>query len=245
MQALFFANWKMHGDTAFVNEWTAKFVPPPNCQIVVCPPLPYLATVRAALPTMVAIGAQNVARWIDNGTYTGEVSARMAADSGCRYALIGHSERRVLLHETDKDCAAKIAATVTAGMCPVLCVGESIEERAAGKTDDVIHRQLQALSASGVKLTEAVIAYEPVWAIGSGNTPTVDEIARVRRHLRQWLITENPTIGDKIPLLYGGSVSLSNVDMLGQSDMNGGLVGGASLQPTLFSDICAHSGINR
>ena len=238
---LFIANWKMHGGMDFIHHWAQNFTPPNTAQVVVCPPFPYLSAVRAALPATIAVGAQNIARWAEDGAHTGEVSARMLAECGCRYGLVGHSERRLLCGEDDQQCVDKIIAAAGAGLCPILCVGETQQQRDAGDTTAVIDRQLTALDGMAAEdfAAKMAVAYEPVWAIGSGKTPSANEISDIRQYIQQKLIVKMGAFGSTITLLYGGSVTPDNIAMAIQTGMGGCLVGGASLRPDVFADICA------
>ena len=240
---LFVANWKMHGDTAMLADWAERFVPPVSGQTVVCPPFPYIAAARAILPKQVAVGAQNVAA-AATGAHTGEVSAYMLAESGCQYVIVGHSERRAQ-GETDAQCAAKLAAAVAAGLAPILCVGESAAERNAGQTAAVVERQLMALTAAANDdvWRLAAVAYEPVWAIGSGQTPSSTSLAAVQKNIRRQLIAQTSAFGGTMAVLYGGSVKSENARMLGDAGMDGGLIGGASLDAAMFAGICRNSGL--
>ncbi len=227
----------MHGDLNAVAEWAARFSPPPACDVVFCPPFPYLAAARAALPKSVAVGAQTLFGGAREGAHTGEVSARMLADIGCRYALVGHSERRAA-GESSADCAAQIAAAAAAGLSPILCVGETEAQRE--RADETVARQLRALKTLPPGAPCAV-AYEPVWAIGSGKTPSAEDLARRRAAIRQWLISQKGAVGGKIRILYGGSIKAENADLLDRAGMDGGLAGGASLDAAVFLRICRTS----
>jgi len=245
-QPLVIGNWKMHGSQC-TNEVLLDALLPAlagleGVEVVLCPPSPYLSQVDARLGgTAIALGAQNLnAR--ESGAYTGEVSALMLKDLHCRYVLIGHSERRSLYGETDADTAQKFAAAKAAGLIPVLCVGETLQERHKGETEAVVARQLQAvIDALGIEaLGGAVIAYEPVWAIGTGETATPAQAQAVHAFIRRLLAHQSKAIADRVPLLYGGSVKADNAAALfGQADVDGGLVGGASLNAGAFSRICA------
>ena len=230
-QKLFLANWKMHGDSQKIAEWSARFAPPPDVETALCPPFPYLSAARNALPKSVGIGAQAVSG-AQNGAHTGEVSAIMLADAGCRYVLVGHSERRAA-GETDSDCAAQIAAAAAAQLTPVLCVGETAGQQA----EETASRQLRALE-SLPENAPCAVAYEPVWAIGSGKTPAPDALLHIRGVIRNRLISQKGAFGGKIRILYGGSVSQDNADLLAAAEMDGGLVGGASLDADGFAEIC-------
>jgi len=214
-------NWKMHGSREAIRALLDALVAGSanvSVQCVVCPPFPYLAQVAERLRgTALALGAQNVSEHAQ-GAYTGEVSASMLVDFGCRYAIVGHSERRQLYGETDAQIAAKFAAARDAGLTPILCVGETLDEREAGRTQEVVARQLGA-----VKFAGGVVAYEPVWAIGTGRNATPEQAQEVHAFLRERLPR-----GTQI--LYGGSVKPQNaVAIFAMPDVNGGLIGGASL----------------
>ncbi|MGU9950994.1 MAG: triose-phosphate isomerase [Gammaproteobacteria bacterium WSBS_2016_MAG_OTU1] len=240
---LFVANWKMYGDTAMLARWAKEFVLPDNCRVVVCPPAPYLATACRLLPT--AVGAQNICRYGSDGAHTGEMSARMVADVGGAYTIVGHSERRAL-GETDEECADKLAAAVQADLSPILCIGETAAERDNGQTFAALKQQLHALAIAAktaAVFDKIAIAYEPMWAIGSGKTPAVDDLKNAQKYIREQLIAQTTAFGNIIPILYGGSVHPDNANMLGAASMNGGLVGGASLDAVAFGEICRQSGV--
>ena len=208
--------------------------------VVVCPPFPYLASAREQLPAAIGLGAQNVSDQAE-GAFTGEVAASMLAEAGCGYVIIGHSERRALYAESDAQIADKFAQVQAAGLIPVLCVGETLAEREAGNTDAVVCGQLQAVvDAVGVAaFARAVVAYEPVWAIGTGKTASPEQAQAVHARLRQSLAENDPDIAQSLRLLYGGSVKADNAALLfAQSDIDGGLIGGASLTADSFIAIC-------
>jgi triosephosphate isomerase (TIM) len=239
------ANWKMnHGPSqarAFVAAFLARFSPRADRTIVLFPPALSLATVRDALADRrdVRLGVQNI-HHEDKGAFTGEASAPMAADAGASFALVGHSERRHVFGETDAATARKCAAALRAGLVPMLCVGETIEEREAGRTEEVVLRQLQA----GVAMLEPdqvrtlVVAYEPVWAIGTGRTATPDDAAAVHDVLHRALSGLCEGQSRAVPVLYGGSVNGSNAaSLLAAPGVDGLLVGGASLDPESWTAI--------
>ncbi len=244
-EKLVIANWKMHGTSAANAHLIHGLLPVlqglEGVQIAICPPLPYLAQVSDLLgDTPVALGAQNLSERTQ-GAFTGEVSAEMLADLGCNYALVGHSERRSLYGETDALVAMKFEAALRANLVPVLCLGETIHQRRAGNTNAVIGSQLRAvLHQVGItQLTRGVIAYEPVWAIGTGETASPAQAQAVHRYIRQLLAEHDPVAAAGIPLLYGGSVKADNAAQLfEQADIDGGLIGGASLDPAAFEAIC-------
>ena len=198
----------------------------------VCVPSPYLAQARAALEgSGVAWGAQDVSRF-DKGAYTGEVSGAMLADLGCRYAIVGHSERRTIFGEPDLLVAEKFAAARRAKLTPIFCVGETLEEREQSRTEAVLARQLDALlQHCGVKELEgAIVAYEPVWAIGTGRTATSAQADEAQAFLRGRVAAQDAGIAGRLPILYGGSVKAANAaELFSMPNVDGGLVGGASL----------------
>ncbi|MBM3367096.1 MAG: triose-phosphate isomerase [Betaproteobacteria bacterium] len=232
-------NWKMHGslagNRALVEAVKAGAARLTGARCAVCVPYPYLSHVAELLcGSMVALGAQNASEHAQ-GAFTGEVSAAMLAEFGCRYVLVGHSERRQLYGDGDGQVAAKFAAVQAAGMTPVLCVGETLEERDAGRTEATVARQLDAvLSRSGKEaFATAVLAYEPVWAIGTGRTASPEQAQAVHAFLRERVLT-----GTRI--LYGGSVKPGNAEALfSQRDVDGGLIGGAALVAEDFLAILA------
>jgi triosephosphate isomerase len=224
-------NWKMHGNRASVAALLDSLVKEnPGSGCAVCPPFPYLAQVAERLRgSAIAWGAQNLSEHAQ-GAYTGEVSAAMLAEFGCRYAIVGHSERRQIYGETDAQAAAKFKAARAAGLTPILCVGETLAERDAGKTEAVVERQLLAVAEKN-SLENAVIAYEPVWAIGTGRNATPEQAQAVHAFLRKRVPAETP-------ILYGGSVKPQNAAAIfAMPDVDGGLIGGASLVAKDFLDI--------
>lgn len=238
-------NWKMHGSrsmaTALVNDIVAG--KPASIDVAVFPPFPYLAELAwQHAEAGLGIGAQDVSMHEGQGAYTGEVSAAMLADVGARWALVGHSERRQYHGESDELVARKFAAARAGGLTPILCVGETLEQREAGQTEMVIGRQLQAaLTVNGIaSFDTAVIAYEPVWAIGTGRTATPEMAQQVHAFIRSQLEKEDVTISRLTRLLYGGSVKAANAaELFVQADVDGGLIGGASLAASDFLGICA------
>jgi triosephosphate isomerase len=219
-------NWKMHGsrgsNQALLDALLTDLGATRNAECAVCVPYPYLEQVAARLRgTPIAWGAQNVSEH-DHGAYTGEVSAAMLVEFGCRYVLVGHSERRQLYGESDAQVAAKFAAAQRAGLTPILCVGETLEEREGGRTQEVVARQLDAVLTQS-KLGSAVLAYEPVWAIGTGRNATPEQAQDVHAFLRK-------RTGNEVRILYGGSVKAQNAAAIfAKPDVDGGLIGGASL----------------
>ena len=217
-----------------------------DAQVVICPPCVYLADCAALLKgSSIALGAQNLYH-APSGAYTGEISAAMLVDFQCRYVIVGHSERRALFGESDDDVAHKAIAAVKAGLTPILCVGEQLDERETGRTKEVVARQLDAVlhSAGGMAaLDHAVIAYEPVWAIGTGMTASPQQAQDVHAFIRQRIAGRNADLAEKIQLLYGGSVKAANAaELFSMPDIDGGLIGGASLQASEFLAICRAAG---
>lgn len=212
-----------------------------SAEVAVCVPYPYLAQARSVLEgSRVAWGAQDVSEHAQ-GAYTGEVSGAMLADFGCRYVLVGHSERRSFYGDTDAVVAAKFAAAQKAGLLPVLCVGESLAEREAGITGEVVTRQIDAvLAANGIEsFARAVVAYEPVWAIGTGRTASPQQAQEVHALIRARFARDSAGIAAGLRILYGGSVKANNAaELFGQADIDGGLIGGASLVAADFLAIC-------
>jgi triosephosphate isomerase len=243
-------NWKMNGSgstiSTLIEEILAGHEPgsrasEPAVDVVVFPPYPYLPLVQSLLEgSTLAWGGQNLNPH-PSGAHTGEVSAPMLREFGCRYVLTGHSERRALYGENDLDVAARFCAAQAAGLTPVLCVGETIEQREAGETEAVVERQLDAvLDKTGISaFSQAIVAYEPVWAIGTGLTATPEQAQAVHAFIRDKLTRRDDRIGDSLRILYGGSVNGSNAaDLFARADIDGGLVGGASLKAADFLAIC-------
>jgi len=208
-----------------------------SAQLAVCPPAIFLAQVAEMIEgSTIGLGAQNVCDQA-SGAYTGEISADMLKEVGCRYAIVGHSERRALYGESDDLVAARCAMAAQAGLIPILCVGETLEERQQGVTESVVARQLDAvIDAQGVAIfANAVIAYEPVWAIGTGQVATPEQAQAVHAFIRGKMAALDATIAGKLQILYGGSMNPGNAgDLLSQADIDGGLIGGASLKAADF-----------
>ncbi len=228
-------NWKLHGSRQFATELVGQVaagLPLAGVELVILPPLPYLGDlVEDFEGTALAFGSQDVS-CNEKGAYTGEVSAAMLVDVGARYGLVGHSERRQYHHESSELVARKFAAAVNAGLTPVLCVGETLEQREAGQTEQVIAAQLApVLDLAGVgAFAGAVVAYEPVWAIGTGRTASPEQAQAVHAFIRGEVAGRDARIADSLPILYGGSVKPGNAaELFAQPDVDGGLVGGASL----------------
>ena len=236
-------NWKMNGSMA-ANETLVQALIAGSanwkCLVAVCVPAPYLAQVqRLASGSGIELGAQDVSQHAF-GAFTGEVSAEMLREFGARYAIVGHSERRQYHGETDVAVAAKAQSALAAGITPIVCVGETLAEREAGHTEEVVKRQLAAvIHTNGHCISEIVVAYEPVWAIGTGKTASPEEAQQVHAVLRGQLRAATAQ-ADRVHIIYGGSMNAANAaQLLGQADIDGGLVGGASLKAADFLSIIA------
>ncbi|MBZ0067993.1 MAG: triose-phosphate isomerase [Thiobacillus sp.] len=235
-------NWKMHGSLAENAALLAALKSAlAGIKAVVCVPFPFLAQAQAELTgSSIAWGAQNVSEQA-KGAFTGEVSAAMLLEFGCTYVIVGHSERRSLYGESDALVASKYKAAQAAGLIPILCVGESLEERESGVTEAVVARQLDAvIEAAGVgSLAKAVIAYEPVWAIGTGKTASPEQAQAVHAFIRGKIAALDAAVADQLVIQYGGSVKAANAaELMAQPDIDGGLIGGASLVADEFVAIC-------
>ncbi len=243
-------NWKMNGDSAANSELVGGIIAglsglddkADNVEVLVCPPFPYLAAVSELVKgSALRLGAQNVSAHA-SGAHTGETSPAMLGDVGCEFALVGHSERRTLYGETSGQVAAKFVAAQAAGLTPVLCVGETLAERESESTEAVINQQLAAvIDTSGIgAIASAVIAYEPVWAIGTGMTATPEQAQDVHRYIRGVLEALDADVAAGVQILYGGSVKGDNAaGLFGMPDIDGGLIGGASLKAADFLAIIA------
>ncbi len=239
-------NWKMHGNKAFIKDLmtglNALSEHAINTTVAICPPYAYIDYAQKCLMTdNISIGAQNMCVEPEKGAFTGEISAMMLKDLGCSYVILGHSERRAIYGETDSQVASKVKVAISAGLTPILCVGETLIEREAGQVAEVIARQLDAV-LSGVGITgfaTLVIAYEPVWAIGTGKTASAAQAQEVHKFIREKLSKLNDDIANRIIIQYGGSVNPSNAkELFSQPDIDGGLIGGASLKSKDFIAIC-------
>ena len=242
-------NWKMNGNLAanrvLLDELVGTVGRIPGVKSAVCPPYPYLAQVQQVLSgSGIAWGAQDVSQF-DSGAYTGEVSGAMLVDFGCRYVIVGHSERRTLFGDTSEIVAEKYAAALKSGLTPILCVGETLREREAGSTEAVVAAQLRAvLERNGVQsFAHAVIAYEPVWAIGTGKTATPEQAQAVHGFIRKSMAAKDVAVAERVQVLYGGSVKAGNApELFAMPDIDGGLIGGASLDAQEFAKICQAAG---
>jgi len=248
-QPLVAGNWKMNGSKesikALLDGIKAGIGDVNEAQAALCAPAVYLGEVESQLQgTTIAWGAQNLSHEA-SGAFTGEISASMINDFGCAYVIVGHSERRALYGEDDAMVAKKYAAARAAGLKPILCVGETLEEREQGVTNDVVARQLDAVIAlEGVDaLKDGVVAYEPVWAIGTGKTASPEQAQEVHAFIRQRIAEQSADVAEQVQVLYGGSMNAGNAaELLAMADIDGGLIGGASLKAEDFLTICRAAG---
>ncbi|MGD8588164.1 MAG: triose-phosphate isomerase [Chromatiales bacterium] len=238
-------NWKMNGSLEGVQELLSGILAGlgevKNADVAVCPPYVYIPAVQQQLTgSAIAWGAQDLSTE-QAGAYTGEIAASMLKDFSCTYAIVGHSERRTYHKESDELVAKKFAVARAAGLVPILCIGETLEEREAGITEQVVARQLDAvIDLEGVDaLADGVIAYEPVWAIGTGKTATPEQAQDVHAFIRGRVAAKSATVAEGLRILYGGSMKPDNAkELIGKPDIDGGLIGGASLKPADFLGIC-------
>jgi len=236
-------NWKMNASKVMLNELLAGITAnaPQQADVVVFPPAPYLLAAADKLQgSSVKFGGQNL-NANNSGAYTGEVSASMLVDCGCEAVLVGHSERRTLFAETDADVLAKTEAALAAGLVPYVCIGETLAERDANKTEAVVEQQIDAVlnGLTVQQLAKCVFAYEPVWAIGTGKTATPEQAQQVHAFIRGLIAAKDEELALNSHILYGGSVKASNAkELFDQEDIDGGLVGGASLKAEEFLGIC-------
>ncbi|MDJ0761050.1 MAG: triose-phosphate isomerase [Woeseiaceae bacterium] len=234
-------NWKLNGSLAANAELLDGIIAGASADapvdLLVCPPYPYLAGIADKLEgTGIAVGAQNVSQQA-SGAFTGEVAASMLVESGCTHVLVGHSERRSLYGESSKTVAEKFEAAQAAKLIPVLCIGETLEEREAGRTEAVVSEQLDAvIEQVGVQaLADSILAYEPVWAIGTGMTATPEQAQDVHKFIRERIAGLDASVAEGLRILYGGSVKGSNAaGLFAMADIDGGLIGGASLKADDF-----------
>ena len=239
-RSLVIGNWKMNGTRASAESLALGIIAGLGADIgdiAVCVPYVYLASVGEVVKgSRLALGSQNVADKA-SGAYTGEISASMLKEFNCQYALVGHSERRSYYGDSDQSVAARFMQAQAEGIIPVLCIGETLDEREQNKTFAVIDEQLDAvINAAGIEaFNNAVIAYEPVWAIGTGRTASDEQAQEVHQHIRQYIAAKDQTIADKIQILYGGSAKPDNAKgLFAMPDIDGGLIGGASLDAESF-----------
>ncbi len=246
-QPMVAGNWKMNGSSSSVSELIDGIkagIGAANAEVVVCPPFIYIPAVASAIAgSDIHLGAQNMCDQ-DSGAFTGEVAGPMLKDVGCEYVIIGHSERRAIYGESDEITANKYAAVLKNNLKPIFCVGETLEEREQGITEQVVARQIDAiLEGSGVaSLANAVLAYEPVWAIGTGKTATPEQAQEVHAFIRGKITEQDAGIAEGLRILYGGSMNPGNAaELRSQPDIDGGLIGGASLKADDFLAICTAS----
>ena len=238
-------NWKMHGGIEQNRDLLSKIVTGTvgidKATCTVCVPYPYLSQAHSLLKdTRISWGAQNISQY-DKGAYTGEVSAMMLSDFCCQYVIVGHSERRTLYGEDSHTVSLKFKAALDVGLVPILCVGETLDQREAGLTEQVVGEQLDAvIELAGIEaLADSVLAYEPIWAIGTGKTATPQQAQDVHVFIRNRIASHNVKIAAELQILYGGSVKANNAaELFAMSDIDGGLIGGASLLADEFISIC-------
>jgi len=248
-QAIVAANWKMNGDSALVDTMVSELADvklSSHVDVVICPSFPYLSELTQKIKTAnlneaIHVGSQNVSEY-ESGAYTGEVSTNMLQNLAINYVIVGHSERRCIYKETSPQVAKKVHAALNAGLTPILCIGESESERATEQTEAVLSAQIQpVIDEVGIeRFNDVVIAYEPVWAIGTGKTASSAMAQETHQFIRQFLAQQSEQVAAKVPLLYGGSVNAANCeDLFAQTDIDGGLIGGASLKAEQFKVICS------
>jgi triosephosphate isomerase len=247
-QKMVAGNWKMNGTTNSARDLVSGIkagLDGPSCEVVVCPPFVYVPTVAAEIAgSSIKLAAQNMCDK-DVGAFTGEISGPMLKDIGCEYVILAHSERRAMFGETDEVAARKYAAALNNNLKPIFCIGETLGEREQDITEDVIARQIDAIiNAEGVaSLANAIIAYEPVWAIGTGKTATPDQAQSVHAFIRRRVANQDAGIAESLRILYGGSMNPGNAaDLIAQPDIDGGLIGGASLKADDFLAIINAAG---
>lgn len=243
-------NWKMHGSKASIKDLmtglNAQIDKVGNATVAICPPAAYIDFAQKCLMTdKISVGGQNMCEEPLQGAFTGEISAAMLKDLNCEYVILGHSERRAIYGETDVQIAVKTQQAIQFGLTPILCVGETLDEREAGKLEAVIGGQLTAvldvIGISGFK--SVVIAYEPVWAIGTGKTASAEQAQEVHAFIRSMLASLDAEVAENVVIQYGGSVNPGNAkELFAQPDIDGGLIGGASLKSDAFIAICEAAG---
>jgi triosephosphate isomerase len=238
----------MNGTPESINhlmvDLTSQALSDLTCEVIVFPPSLFIAQVVELAKGKINVGAQNVSEF-KPGAYTGEIAAEMLSAVGCKYVIVGHSERRQLFAETNQQVAEKVAAALAQKLVPIVCVGETLAQKEQGETVRVIEQQLDAvLERCGIDaFADLVIAYEPVWAIGTGKTASPEQAQQVHAAIRQWLAQSSPEIAQKVRILYGGSVNADNAsELFAQPDIDGGLIGGASLKAESFYRICQSAG---
>lgn len=240
----------MNGSKAFIAEFVSQIKPAlesvsNDVDVILAPPAVYLSEMTHSLEgCSVQVSGQNVAAY-DSGAYTGEVSVSMLSDAGCDWCLVGHSERRALFGETDQDIVEKVRRLLSKGIKPILCVGETLDEREAGDASRIVMMQVEAVLSEfdETELAQLVVAYEPVWAIGTGKTATPEQAQEMHEVIRAQVAKKSAGLADNLAILYGGSVNAGNAAALfAKKDIDGGLVGGASLKVEEFSQICGAIG---
>jgi triosephosphate isomerase len=247
-------NWKMNGDIAFAKSFVQELGKQLgsgdlSCDVIIAPPSILLGTLLRDITEHLAgvdvtLAAQNVSS-ASSGAYTGEISVSMIEEFSCKSSIVGHSERRSLYSESSAEVAAKVGQLVDAGIAPILCVGESLEERESGAAEQVVAEQLDAVLTrySAEQLQDLIVAYEPVWAIGTGKTASPEQAQEMHAFIRGLLARKSGDLAQKVRILYGGSVNAANAEALfGKADIDGGLVGGASLKASEFAQICKSTG---
>lgn len=249
-QKIVAGNWKMNGSSAFARDYLKQFIPAVSnlegkVEIILAPPSVYLSQIAQQLEgSAIQLSSQNVAEY-SSGAYTGEISSDMLGDIGCSWCLVGHSERRTLFSESDDSVREKVAKLLAARIRPVLCVGETLEERESGRAQEVVAAQVDAVFShfSEEKLEQIVVAYEPVWAIGTGKTASPEQAQEMHKMIRMQIAAVSEGVAQNVAILYGGSVNAANAKALFEKeDIDGGLVGGASLKADEFTQICEHIG---
>lgn len=240
---LIVGNWKMNGSLAMnaeLIEGIKAGLANVDCDLAICVPFPYLAQCQQALEgTGIALGAEDVSAHAV-GAYTGQVSTRMLLDFDCKYAIVGHSERREYCNESDELVANKVQRALAGGLTPIVCVGESLKEKEAGQTEEVVSRQINTVLSvlEEREVCDIIVAYEPVWAIGTGKTPTPEMVKDVHALMRELMVRKNPDAAERVRILYGGSMKPSNAEeFLKMRDIDGGLIGGAALKASDFLKI--------
>ena len=237
---LVIANWKMNGSFELCQQFAERAIPPKTIDVGIAPPALYVNHLRSLANKAISIGVQNVNENAQ-GAFTGEISATMAYELGARFAIVGHSERRTIYHEGDSLVAAKLNACIETGITPVICIGESLQHREQGKAQHVVEEQIKAViqhCGDSACLT-AEFAYEPIWAIGTGQVATPEDAQDMHSHIRNIIACATGNKADQLRILYGGSVKADNAAaLIAQSDIDGFLIGGASLQVGSFNRIC-------
>lgn len=243
MQKLIMGNWKMNGNTQSIKDLCAGIAmaefDSAKISVAVFPSSVYVKETIAQLPKNIGVGLQNIT-FNDNGAYTGELSKTMLEDVGCNFVLIGHSERRSLFNESDDDVFKKLLKVIDTDITPVVCIGESLEDRKGGKLEEVLASQLALVlqNLSVAQLSKVVIAYEPVWAIGTGAVASLDQVQDTHKFIRSIIAKIDENLAKNTKIVYGGSLKATNAkDILSLTDVDGGLIGGASLQAPEFNEI--------